>query len=182
VTIKSGIVSAEFFSKGSDCTSSKSEVLGSGLLPSPEWVTYSYPATTGDDVSGGVTLQLKAECPAGKSCEVNTYFDDVTIKTNGVELATNGGFETGTTDGWLDNIDFHVYAVEWDPGRITYSVDGEVYHIIRSYQVSGDWVFNNEFFMLLNLAVGGTVGGAIGPDIFPADLLVDYVRIFERAQ
>jgi len=78
--------------------------------------------------------------------------------------------------------DFHVFAAEWDPGRITFSVDGEVYHIVFSYQVSGDWVFNNEFFMLLNLAVGGTVGGAIGPDIFPADLLVDYVRIFERAQ
>lgn len=91
--------------------------------------------------------------------------------------------------------DFHVFAIEWDPGRIAFSLDGqvvdgavvggEVYHIVRSADVSGrgDWVFNNEFFLLLNLAVGGTLGGPVGPDtVFPADMLVDYVRVFERAR
>jgi len=88
-------------------------------------------------------------------------------------------------DGETFADDFHVFAVEWDPGRITFSMDDEVYNIVRSADVSwrGDWVFNNEFFVLLNLAVGGTVGGPVGPDtIFPAEMLVDYVRIFERAQ
>lgn len=81
--------------------------------------------------------------------------------------------------------DFHVFAIEWDPGRITFSVDGQVYHTVRSADVraKGDWVFNNEFFLLLNLAVGGTLGGPVGPDtVFPADMLIDYVRIFERAR
>ena len=80
--------------------------------------------------------------------------------------------------------DFHVFAVEWDPGRITWLVDEEVYNIIRSAEVvaRGDWVFNNEFFMLLNLAVGGTVGGQVDDTVFPAVMLVDYVRVFERAQ
>jgi beta-glucanase (GH16 family) len=75
--------------------------------------------------------------------------------------------------------------VEWDPGRITFSVDGEVYNIVRSADVSnrGDWVFNNDFYVILNLAVGGNVGGPVGPDtVFPAEVLVDYVRISERAQ
>ncbi|HSN83495.1 MAG TPA: glycoside hydrolase family 16 protein [Polyangiales bacterium] len=81
--------------------------------------------------------------------------------------------------------DFHVFAIEWDPGRITFSVDDEVYHIVRSADVQsqGAWVFNQPFFVILNLAVGGTLGGPVGPDtVFPAEVLVDYVRIFERAQ
>ncbi len=81
--------------------------------------------------------------------------------------------------------DFHVFAVDWDPGRITWWVDEEVYNILRSSEVSsrGDWVFNNDFFVILNLAVGGTLGGSVGRDtVFPAEMLVDYVRVFERAQ
>lgn len=91
--------------------------------------------------------------------------------------------------------DFHIFAVEWDPGRISFSVDGqvvdaqvvggEVYHTVRSTDLptGADWVFNNEFFVILNLAVGGTLGGPVGPDtVFPAEVLVDYVRFFERAQ
>jgi beta-glucanase (GH16 family) len=81
--------------------------------------------------------------------------------------------------------DYHVYAVEWDPGRVSFWVDDEVYHIVRSTDATwrGDWVFNNPFFIILNFAVGGTIGGPVGPDTeFPAEVLVDYVRVFERAQ
>ena len=81
--------------------------------------------------------------------------------------------------------DFHIFTVEWDPGRITFSVDLEVYQPINSSDVSarGDWVFDLELFVLLNLAVGGGFVGPVGPDtVFPATVLVDYVRIFERAQ
>jgi len=64
-----------------------------------------------------------------------------------------------------------------------FSVDGEVYHSVNSSSVPGDWVFDHEFFVILNLAVGGTLGGPVGPDtVFPAEVLVDYVRVFERAQ
>ncbi len=81
--------------------------------------------------------------------------------------------------------DFHIFVVEWDPGRITFSVDDEVYHAVNSADVRsrGDWVFNQDFFVLLNLAVGGNLGGPVGPDtVFPSEMLVDYVRIFERAK
>jgi beta-glucanase (GH16 family) len=97
--------------------------------------------------------------------------------------AISGDFSLPDGKTFVD--DFHVLAVEWDPGRFTFLVDEEVYNIIRSPEVSsrGDWVFNNDFFLLLNLAVGGTLGGPVGPDtVFPAEMLVDYVRVFERAQ
>jgi beta-glucanase (GH16 family) len=88
-------------------------------------------------------------------------------------------------DGETFTDDFHIFAVEWDPGRITFSVDSEVYHAVNSSDVNarGDWVFDHDFFVLLNLAVGGGFVGPVGPNtVFPATVLVDYVRIFERAQ
>jgi len=92
-------------------------------------------------------------------------------------------------DGETFADDFHVFAIEWDPGRITFSMDGEVYHIVRSADVRNAdvpdprWVFNNEFFIIMNLAVGGTLGGPVRPDtVFPAEVVVDYVRLFERPQ
>ncbi|MBW1906232.1 MAG: glycoside hydrolase family 16 protein [Deltaproteobacteria bacterium] len=88
-------------------------------------------------------------------------------------------------DGQTFTDDFHIFTVEWDPGRITFSVHFEVYHAVNSSDVSarGDWVFGHDFFVLLNRAVGGGYVGPVGPNtVFPATVLVDYVRIFERAQ
>ena len=96
--------------------------------------------------------------------------------------AISRDFELPGGETFADN--FHVLAVEWDPGRIAWSVDDEVYGVVTSATVAprGDWVFNNEFFVILNLAVGGNIGGRVDDTVFPAEMLVDYVRIFERAQ
>jgi len=77
---------------------------------------------------------------------------------------------------------FHVFAADWEPGRLTFSVDGQDYKTITPAEVSGRWVFDHPFFLLLNLAVGGNWPGP--PDdktLFPARMLVDYVRVYERA-
>jgi beta-glucanase (GH16 family) len=95
--------------------------------------------------------------------------------------AISRDFELDGGESFAD--DFHVFAVEWDPGRFAFSIDGEVYQIVNSSSVPGDWVFDHEFFLILNLAVGGNLGGPVGPDtVFPTEMLVDYVRIFERPQ
>lgn len=80
-------------------------------------------------------------------------------------------------DGGFDD-DFHVFAVEWSEDRIDYFVDGNLYHTVTPSTVRGDWVFNTDFFMILNVAVGGNFVGA--PDnstTFPQTMTVDYVRI-----
>jgi beta-glucanase (GH16 family) len=80
--------------------------------------------------------------------------------------------------------DFHVFAVDWDPGQIRFWVDSEVYQTITTAFVGarGEWVFDQPFFLLLNLAVGGGFVGPVGPTTqFPAEMLIDYVRVFERA-
>jgi beta-glucanase (GH16 family) len=78
---------------------------------------------------------------------------------------------------------FHVFAVEWEPGEIRWYRDGLHYHTARPQTVKGDWVFEHPFFMLLNLAVGGYWPGY--PDAtttFPQRMLVDYVRVYRRQE
>jgi beta-glucanase (GH16 family) len=77
--------------------------------------------------------------------------------------------------------DFHTYAIEWKADQIDWYYDGEKYHTVISADLSDRrWVFDQPFFIILNLAVGGTLGGAIGLDtVFPAQYTVDYVRVYE---
>jgi beta-glucanase (GH16 family) len=79
--------------------------------------------------------------------------------------------------------DFHTYAVEWSENEITWFYDGEPYYTLTPEIVGErEWVFNKEFFLLLNLAVGGQFAGTIGLDTkFPANLYVDYVRVYQQA-
>lgn len=79
--------------------------------------------------------------------------------------------------------DFHVYATEWSKNKLTFYVDGKLYKTITPNDIPQDskWVFEHPFFMILNLAVGGPWGG--NPDkttVFPGEMLVDYVRVYQR--
>lgn len=77
---------------------------------------------------------------------------------------------------------YHLFAVDWSPGLIEWSVDGQVYHTCTPATIptGTQWVFNNApFFLIVNLAVGGAWGG--NPDattVFPQTLYVDYVRVY----
>jgi beta-glucanase (GH16 family) len=78
---------------------------------------------------------------------------------------------------------FHVFAVDWEPARLRFYVDGELYatRTPRDLPSGERWVFDHDFFLLLNVAVGGTWPG--DPDRttrFPAEMLVDWVRVEER--
>ena len=79
--------------------------------------------------------------------------------------------------------DFHVYAVEWSAGHIRWLVDGRQYHEATPADVApNEWVYDHEFFLLLNLAVGGNFGGPVGEEtVFPAEYRIDYVRVYEAA-
>ena len=62
--------------------------------------------------------------------------------------------------GWSIADDFHTFAVDWAPGSITWSVDGQVYHQVTPASTGGDlWVFDKPFFLILNVAVGGAWPG-----------------------
>jgi beta-glucanase (GH16 family) len=78
---------------------------------------------------------------------------------------------------------YHVFAVDWAPDKIEWSLDGAVYFSRTAAQLPAGtrWVFDAPAFLLLNLAVGGNWPG--NPDAtttFPQTLLVDYVRVYGR--
>ena len=92
-----------------------------------------------------------------------------------------------TRDFELDNarfdIDFHVFAVEWGENFIEFFVDGIKYQTITPANANGQWVFDQPFFMLLNLAVGGNyVGPPNASTQFPQKLTIDYVRVYQEVQ
>lgn len=77
--------------------------------------------------------------------------------------------------------EFHTYAIEWDETGITWFYDDEPYYTLTP-DVVGDreWVFDKPYFLLLNLAVGGAFAGNISLDTeFPANMYVDYVRVYQ---
>ena len=78
--------------------------------------------------------------------------------------------------------DFHVFAVEWGPEGIAWYFDDQRFYELTPQSVGNrDWVFDAPFFVILNLALGGTLGGNIALDLeLPAYLLVDYVRVYQR--
>ena len=78
--------------------------------------------------------------------------------------------------------DFHTYAVEWDENQITWLYDGTEYSTYTRTDVgSREWVFDQPFFIILNLAIGGHLGGLVSPDtVFPAQYQIDYVRVYQK--
>jgi beta-glucanase (GH16 family) len=76
--------------------------------------------------------------------------------------------------------DFHVFAVDWTPTAITWLVDGRSYSRKTPADVRGhEWVFDQPFFLILNLAVGGDwPGPPAATTTFPQSMIVDYVRVY----
>ncbi|HET9636794.1 MAG TPA: glycoside hydrolase family 16 protein [Gemmatimonadaceae bacterium] len=77
--------------------------------------------------------------------------------------------------------DFHTYAVEWNPRSVQWFVDGMPHYQVGAtdIHVFGKSVLGKSFFVILNLAIGGHFdGNPRSESIFPATMLVDYVRVF----
>lgn len=78
--------------------------------------------------------------------------------------------------------DFHVYAVEWDAEGINYYLDGvHCYYFPNEHKTSEEWPFDAPFHLIMNISVGGRWEGAFGidPNIFPATMMIDYVRVYK---
>ena len=80
--------------------------------------------------------------------------------------------------------DFHTFAIDWDAEGIRWLFDGEMYFELGPENlVDREWVFDKPFFFILNLALGGTLGGNIALDLeFPIQYYVDYVRVYQQVQ
>lgn len=80
--------------------------------------------------------------------------------------------------------EFHIYALEWTPDEIKSYVDGKQFFSFKNdgKGFNSTWPFNKPFYITLNLAWGGSWGGAMGVDesALPVTMQVDYVRVFQK--
>ncbi len=84
---------------------------------------------------------------------------------------SNGRFDT----------DYHIYAVEWFDDRIDFFVDDFLYQRLTPSDITGEWVYNRPFFLLLNVAVGGNyVGFPTTGTPFPQSMYIDYVKVYKQ--
>lgn len=96
--------------------------------------------------------------------------------SGGNAVTKSFGFEKDRFD-----TDFHIFAVEWGVDYINFFVDDTVYKSITPADVTGEWVYDHPFHIILNLAVGGDyVGFPTSETIFPQTMLVDWVRVYQE--
>lgn len=102
-------------------------------------------------------------------------------------VSSSGSYSLGGTN-FAD--DFHIYSIEWEPDAIRWYVDGVLYSTKTSSQWYSDGApgnprapFDQDFYIILNAAVGGNYTGCTSPGCITASLpqqyLIDYVRVYQ---
>lgn len=101
------------------------------------------------------------------SCHTRTYY----FKENtSITAVTNVEDMTNT---------FHTYTIEWMPDGIKAFLDGKEYYTYDKTKDSLEWPFDKPQNIILNLAMGGGMGGAIDPSVDRQQFILDYVRVYE---
>lgn len=75
---------------------------------------------------------------------------------------------------------FHIYSVNWQPNKIEYFVDNNLYCTFTPESLKSRWTLNDDtkWYIILNVAISGALGGNIkDSDVFPDKMLVDWVKI-----
>lgn len=75
---------------------------------------------------------------------------------------------------------FHIYGIDWTKDKIDFYVDDKVVYTFapkdRSIEV---WPFDQPFYIIVNLAVGGNFGGPeIDDSVFPQEFIIDYIKVY----
>jgi beta-glucanase (GH16 family) len=91
-------------------------------------------------------------------------------------LLSGGAGGRGTTvdmpNGFAN--EYHTYAVDWLPESIDWYVDGVLFG--SQQKKDKDWVFDHEFYLVVNLAMGGNLGGAVESGLKQASMSFDWIR------
>ena len=76
---------------------------------------------------------------------------------------------------------FHDYQLTWTPDRLVIGVDGRPFHVYANPGAGPDaWPFDEPQYLLLNLAIGGELGGPVDDRIFPVSMEIAYVRVYQQ--
>jgi beta-glucanase (GH16 family) len=105
----------------------------------------------------------------------NKSYGTIHWRDNNGNYANYGGNTSVSVTG------FHVYTIEWDASAIKWFIDGTKFHEANiANSINGTDEFHNNFFILLNMAIGGNwPGSTVDNNAFPASMYVDYVRVYQ---
>jgi beta-glucanase (GH16 family) len=146
---------------------------GQGIWPAL-WMLGSNIGSVGWPASGETDIM---EMVGGGGKE-NTVYGTLHWDAGGHQCTCTNNSHTLTSGTFHDK--FHVFSINWDETKITWLIDNSPFKTIDITPASMS-EFQNEFFFIFNLAVGGNWPG--NPDnttVFPQALIVDYVRVFQK--
>ena len=89
---------------------------------------------------------------------------------------SGGNANTASTTIANASTEFHVYKTIWTPSSIKFYVDDKLFH---SFANSNTVPFNKDFFLIMNVAMGGNFGGTIDPAFTQSTMEVDYIRVYQ---
>lgn len=154
-------------------------------------------------------IEISAKLPAGRGLWPAGWMLGNNIKTEGwpdcgeIDIMEHVGFKKDTVFGTVHTgaynhikgtqrgiettienpySQFHTFAIDWTPEKIDFLLDGKLfYHFANEHKTVQEWPFDRPFFLLLNMAIGGNLGGQKGIDdsIFPSTFEIDYVRVYQ---
>lgn len=87
-----------------------------------------------------------------------------------------GGGPSSSTELTTSTTQFHNYTVEWSATEINFAIDDQIYHRLSN---DSTLPFNADFFLILNVAMGGTLGGTIDPGFTEDMMEIDYVKVYQ---
>ena len=75
---------------------------------------------------------------------------------------------------------FHDYQLHWTADELAIGIDGVVYYRYPNPRAGrAAWPFDAPQYLLLNIAIGGTLGGAVDETIFPVTMEIEHVRVYQ---
>jgi len=148
---------------------------GQGIWPAI-WMMPTYSVYGGWPVSGEIDIMEFL------GHDINRVYGTIHYGDRSPNNSHTGSSHVLISGNYSD--DSHVFALEWEAGELRWYVDDVHYQTLNNwYSVGGDYPapFDQEFHLILNVAVGGNWPG--NPDqttLFPQIMLVDYVRVFKQ--
>lgn len=102
------------------------------------------------------------------------WYEEDNVPANGTGQASHGGDVVNTTSD-----EFHIYSLDWRQNVIRFYIDGNEFFSTGN---NNSFPFNQDFFLIFNVAMGGTNGGDIDPNLqegYVDAMEVDYVRVYQ---
>jgi len=94
------------------------------------------------------------------------------------------GMSVNTKKQQIEDIEvgFHVFAANWTPDKIEFFVDNDlIYTFSPKTKTKEVWPFDQPFYMILNMAIGGAFGGPeVNDSIFPQDFIIDHIKVYKN--